>query len=296
MIKRGYFFLVVFTVFQSFFLSGQSRSGVLFDELKLLSRLETLSSDAYEGRKTGEAGSVKSRRFIISQFDTLGVKSLNTSFEQDFSFNIREKKYQGVNVLGTILGTDFPEKYIVISAHYDHLGIENDKIYNGADDNASGVCALFAFAEYFKKNPPKHSIILAAFDAEELGLQGAKFFIKNTTIPKKQIVLNINMDMIGRNIKNELYVVGARYTENLENIIKKFKNPTSIKLLQGHDGSDRRKQNWTMSSDHAPFHKEEIPFLYFGEEDHPDYHQETDDFENIDPVFYNKFLIYTLFR
>ena len=163
------------------------------------------------------------------------------------------------------------------------MGIRNGKIYNGADDDASGVSALISFAEYLVQNPPKHSVILAAFDAEELGLQGAKHFV--STIEKEKVLVNLNMDMISRSAKNELYVVGGRYNENLKKIIKEFENPTSSKLLEGHDGTDG-KQNWTMSSDHGPFHTVKIPFLYFGNEDHAAYHKPTDDFKDITPQFY----------
>ena len=200
-----------------------------------------------------------------------------------FTFKARNKTYNAVNALGVIKGSEYPDKFIVVSAHYDHLGIRNGKIYNGADDDASGVAALFSIAENLKENPPKYSVIFAAFDAEEIGLQGAKYFVK--TIEKENVLVNLNMDMISRSSKNELYVVGGRYNEELKSIINKFNNPTKTKLLQGHDGTDG-KQNWTMSSDHGPFHKLRIPFLYFGNEDHKAYHQPTDDFEDITPKFY----------
>ncbi len=263
--------------------SDISKKETSFDEPSLLKRLNELSSDKYEGRRTGEKGGILARDYIIDQFKVLEIPVT----EQSFEFEIKEKKYPhpGVNVLGKIEGTVNPEKYIVISAHYDHLGIKDNKIYNGADDDASGVCALFAFVEFFKKNPPKHSVILAAFDAEELGLQGAKHFVKEPPVNKEDIILNINMDMIGRNVNNELYVVGARYNEQLKGILNDFNHTIDIKLLEGHDGSDD-KQDWTYASDHGPFHKAKIPFLYFGEEDHPDYHKHTDDFHKIDPIFY----------
>ncbi len=93
------------------------------------------------------------------------------------------------------------------------------------------------------------------------------------------------MDMISRSVKDELYVVGTRYNEGLKAIITKFKNPTSTKILIGHDGTDG-KQDWTYASDHDPFHRAKIPFLYFGDEDHPGYHHPSDDFKNITPKFY----------
>lgn len=255
-----------------------------FDEDALLEHLQKLSSDEFEGRKTGEKGNEKGRKYIISQFEKLKVKPLGTNFEHEFNFSRRDVTYIGKNVLAKFEGTKFPDSYIVISAHHDHLGISKDgKIYNGADDDASGISALFAFAEYLSKNSPKHSVILAAFDAEEMGLQGSKYFVEKTK--NLDIKVNINMDMISRSKKDELYVVGTRYNENLQDVISKFQNPTTTKLSQGHDGSDG-KQDWTYSSDHGPFHRSKIPFLYFGNEDHPAYHKITDDFDDITPEFY----------
>ena len=241
-----------------------------FNSKKLLERLEILSSDKFEGRKTGQKGNDSARTYIIQQFKNLNVAGLDGKYEYPFSFKSRQGQFNATNILAEIKGSEFPDKYIVVSAHYDHLGVSGDKIYNGADDDASGVAALFSFAEFFAKNPPKHSVILAAFDAEELGLQGAKYFVE--TFDKSKIVVNLNMDMISRSAKDELYVVGARYDKPLKKIITNFKNPTSSQLLEGHDGSDG-KEDWTMASDHGPFHKAKIPFLYFGNEDHPAYHQ-----------------------
>lgn len=254
-----------------------------FDTSKLLERLETLSSDTFEGRRTGEKGNDLARAYIIKQFQSINAKGLNGKYEYPFSFESLGDTINAKNILVEIKGTEFPDKFIVISAHHDHLGIRDGKIYNGADDDASGVAALLSFAEYITKNPPKHSVILAAFDAEEMGLQGAKDFVK--TFDASKVVVNLNMDMISRSSENELYVVGARYNDQLKAIITAFENPTESKFLEGHDGTDG-KDDWTMASDHGPFHKAGIPFLYFGNEDHADYHRPEDDFKDITPKFY----------
>lgn len=262
----------------------ETKQCTLFDEIELLKHVKSLSSQAFEGRRTGTKGAVKARKYIINQFHALQVKPLGKSFEEPFFF-VKKKNYEGVNVLGLVEGTKFPKKYIVISAHYDHEGIKNGKIYHGADDNASGLSALFAFAEYFKKNPPQHSVILAAFDSEELGLQGSKYFVKNTKIPLEDILINLNMDMISRSDKNELYVAGTSENKKLKYLMSNFNYSCNIKLLTGHDGYDGL-DNWTYASDHANFHKQGVPFLYFGVEDHKDYHEPSDTFENIHPEFY----------
>lgn len=260
-------------------------SGQLFDQNSLLQHIKILSSDVFEGRRTGTRGGIKAKQYIINEFQKLNVLPLNKSYEQLFSFSEGGKTYQAVNVLGLIKGTEQPNKYIVVSAHYDHEGIKNGEIYNGADDDASGVSALFSFAEYFKNNPPKHSVVLAAFDGEELGLQGSKYYVNHPIISLKSIMVDLNMDMISRSDKNELFAVGTRFNTALKYVISNFKQSENLKLIAGHDGEDGL-ENWTFSSDQGSFHKKRIPFLYFGVDDHEDYHMPTDDFERIHPKFY----------
>jgi Zn-dependent M28 family amino/carboxypeptidase len=274
--------------------TGQSLQEVevksqLFDADALLERVRFLSIDSLEGRRTGEKGGLIARDYVVSQFKKNGISPLLSVYTQPFSFEGRrdKKTYEGANVLGLIKGTEHPEKYIVISAHYDHVGVNNGEIYNGADDDASGTSAIIAIAEYLQNNPPKHSVIIAAFDAEEMGLRGAAHFLEANTIPKEQIALDINLDMVGRNDNNELYVVGTNLYKQLQPAITDLELPENFKLSVGHDGLDG-KDNWVSSSDHGPFHRQEIPFLYFGVEDHKDYHKPTDDFEFIQPEFYAK--------
>lgn len=250
-----------------------------FSKENLLKHIKELSSDAYEGRETGTAGGIKAKNYIIATFEKLGVKPLGNMFVQPFPMPEHKKIKKGVNVIGYIKGSEKPNSYIVISAHYDHEGIKNGKIYNGADDDASGISALFAFAKYFQKHPPKHSVILAAFDAEEKGLVGSFFYVENPMVKKEQLKLNINMDMVSRSEKKELYVVGPQYYKHLTPIVENTKTSGNIQLKIGH-------KEWTYASDHAGFHKAKIPFIYFGVEDHKDYHKPTDDFKNIHPEFY----------
>ncbi|MFT5890245.1 MAG: Zn-dependent M28 family amino/carboxypeptidase [Dokdonia sp.] len=254
-----------------------------FDETQLLERLKTLSSDTFEGRRTGEKGSLLARAYIIETFKELGVASFGNTYEHAFKFESREKEFDAANVLAQVKGTEFPDTYIVVSAHYDHLGVQEGTIYNGTDDDASGIAALFAFAEYLTKNPSKHTVVLAAFDGEELGLKGAYYFVDK--MKNASILVNLNMDMISRSAKDELYVVGTPHNKALKAIIDDFENPTSSKLLIGHDGNDDQ-EDWTAASDHGAFYKAKIPFLYFGNEDHAGYHNPSDDFENITPAFY----------
>ena len=279
--------ILIFLLFSTnnLFCQTQDLSEFQFDTKQLLQHVKTLASDTFEGRRTGTNGAKKAKDYIVNELKILQIKPLVTNFEQPFEFSSRRKNYNGINILGLIEGTEKAENYIVISAHYDHEGIKNGKIYNGADDDASGVSALLAFAEYFQKTPPKHSVILAFFDAEELGLKGSKYYVDNPVIPIESIKLNINLDMVSRSNKNELYITGARDNKAFEAIILNQKSSDEFKFLMGHDGRDG-KQNWTYSSDHGSFFRKGIPFLYFGVEDHKDYHKPTDDYENIHQEFY----------
>jgi Zn-dependent M28 family amino/carboxypeptidase len=276
-----------------FFLAFIHAHGQSIISKTLLENIEYLSGDELKGRKTGSEGNAEARAFILSEFKNIGLETHYTDFQQEFSFdNRRESKtYEdAVNIVGFVAGSE-SEKLIVITAHYDHVGVgrpnaEGDSIYNGADDNASGTAALIELAKYFKKNRPRHSMMFAALDGEEMGLQGARALIKDFPFPLEQIVLNINMDMISRNENGELYASGTSYNPILKTILESTAEGSSPKLLFGHDEPNTGRDNWTQSSDHGPFFSANIPHIYFGVEDHPDYHKPSDSFQNIDQEFY----------
>ncbi|WP_439127940.1 M20/M25/M40 family metallo-hydrolase [Polaribacter sp.] len=286
------------------FLSCTNSKKISIDEKMLLESIQLLASDSLEGRGFSKPGNYKAQQFIANQFEKIGLEKVeNNKFIQKFPytfsgkrrqrmfpienakedfFNISDTIVYGGNVIGKISGKT--NKTIVISGHLDHLGIKNGKIYNGADDDASGTAALFAIAAYFKKHKTKHTLIFAAVDAEEIGSLGADYWLKNYP-NKKDIVLNVNMDMIAHNDNNELYACGTYHYPQLKAPLQDL--TSSINLLFGHDNpKDKSKDDWTFSSDHRIFHKEKIPFIYFGVEDHKDYHKPTDTFENINPKFY----------
>jgi Zn-dependent M28 family amino/carboxypeptidase len=278
------FFVFFFVSIHVFCYSQQ-----LFNEQALIDNLKYLSSDALEGRKTETKGSADARVFIQSQFKKLKLQAFGKDFGLPFEFETKSgAKVKGVNLAGWIKGTSKPDQYIVISAHYDHEGVKNEKIYNGTDDNASGTCALFAIAEYFNEHKPQHNIIIVAFDAEEMGLQGAKAFVRNSPVAIEKIIADINMDMVARADNNELVACGTYYYPQLKPLIEKIGNPEKVKIVYGHDDPEQFKgqDNWTFSSDHGPFHTAKVPFVYFGVADHKDYHEPTDDFENVNTTTY----------
>ncbi|MBX2901127.1 MAG: M28 family peptidase [Cyclobacteriaceae bacterium] len=263
-----------------------SQAQDLVSESELLANLKVLSSDSLQGRRTGTPGNAAARAFIKNKFLQHKLQPLGNSYELPFEFETRNKeKVSGVNVAGLIKGRT--DSYLVISAHYDHLGVRNEKIYNGTDDNASGTSALLAVAAYFSKHPPEHNLILVAFDAEEMGLQGARAFVANPPVALEKIVVNINMDMVARADKGELVACGTFFYPQLKPFLVGAATE-KVKLVLGHDDPDvyKGQDNWVNSSDHGPFHRAKIPFIYFGVEDHKDYHQPTDDFELVDPKIY----------
>lgn len=259
----------------------------IINSVQLLRDIETLSADAMQGRGIGAPGGAKAREYVLQRFQEAGIKPFKDSYLQPFEFTNRAgKKFNGVNVVGFVEGKKNKDKYIVVTAHYDHVGVQKGEIYNGADDNASGTSALFALAEYFKKNKPHHTIIFAAFDAEESGLRGARAFVEKPPVAKESLILNLNMDMISRNDKNELYAVGTYSYPQLKPTLETVAKTARIKLLLGHDRPEQGSDDWTNQSDQGAFHAAKIPFIYFGVEDHKDYHKPTDDFQNIQPEFY----------
>jgi Zn-dependent M28 family amino/carboxypeptidase len=261
----------------------------IIDAAQLLDDLKTLSSDEMQGRQFGKPSGVKARDFVEKKFKDLGLQSFENSYLQPFEITTRSgDKITGANVSGFIKGTKTPEKYIIITAHYDHLGVRNGEVFNGADDNASGVSAMFAMAKYFVKNKPNNSIIFVAFDGEESGLWGAKKFVEKLPVKKESILVNINMDMISHNDVNELYACGTRHYPNLKLLMESIakSKETKVKLILGHDQPNPPEDDWTNQSDHFAFHLAKIPFIYFGVEDHKDYHKASDEFANINQKFY----------
>lgn len=255
---------------------------------QLISDIQYLSSDELEGRKPMSEGNIKAQNFIKERFEKLGLSSQYDDFTQTFSFTNRRdgKTYdKASNIVGFVPGSE-SDKIIVVMGHYDHIGRNGDDIFNGADDNASGTVAMMALAEYFSKNRPKHSMMFVALDAEEMGMQGARALVADFPFLIDQVKLNINMDMVSRNDQNELYAVGTHHYPFLKPSLERASVGSSPKLMFGHDVPGSGRDDWTNASDHAQFHQKKVPFIYFGVEDHDDYHTPRDTFENIQPEFF----------
>ena len=216
------------------------------------------------------------------------MKPCGKNFIEEFKIKDRngnEKK--GQNIVACQAGQEAKTDYLVVSAHYDHLGTQNQKIYFGADDNASGVAGVLAVASYFQTERPRNNIAYVFFDGEEIGLRGAQAFVKQQTLANDSIVANINFDMIARGDKNELFASGTHQTPSFKSSLIGLDGTSGIKLKFDHDKPEQGQNDWTNQSDHFAFFNAGIPHIYFGVEDHADYHKPSDTVDKVNPVFFN---------
>jgi len=273
------------------------------DRAQLMQDLRALADPALEGRLTGAPGGLKARAWVEAQFAALGVRPAGvTGYRQPFAFTHKSIKgfflpgrpfqttyRDAANVIGRIDGTTADARTLVVSAHYDHVGTHDGTIYPGADDNASGVAVLLAVARQLRAVAPRHPVLLVAFDAEELGLRGAEALVGSPLLAVSRVALNINLDMVSRNDANEIFAAGTSYTPALAPIITQVQQRSAVKILLGHDRPIARAgsvDDWTNQSDHGVFHRAGVPFLYFGVEDHDDYHRPGDTADKVNPQFF----------
>jgi Zn-dependent M28 family amino/carboxypeptidase len=264
--------------------------------------MQVLASDRFEGRATDSTGGAMAAQLVASRFSGLGLRPFGTRFEEPFSFTHRSIRAlwrrdrpfvktftRARNVVGHVPGTAAPPRFIVVSAHFDHLGVIDGCIYHGADDNASGTAALLAIAAYVRAHPLQHSIVFAAFDAEELGRRGSQAFVAHLPFPRERLSLDINIDMIGRADDGRLFVAGLQQTPALGPIVEQAARLSVVPVHVGHDRPMYLTGligDWTHLSDQGSFYDAGVPFLYFGVEDHADMHRSTDTADRIDRSFY----------
>ncbi|MEI6901043.1 MAG: M20/M25/M40 family metallo-hydrolase, partial [Bacteroidota bacterium] len=200
------------------------------------------------------------------------------------------KREKTENVIGMIEGKDpiLKKEYIVIGAHYDHLGFggtgsgsrmpDTVAVHNGADDNASGTAMVMELAGYFagKKPDLKRSIIFIAFSGEEMGLLGSKYFVDHPVVDMKSIKAMFNFDMVGRfdKEKNAISVSGTGTSAEGDSLLKIYEKGLAFSVTHSPDGYG--------PSDHASFYASNIPVFYFSTGAHTDYHTPFDDADRID--------------
>jgi hypothetical protein len=239
-----------------------------------------LASDSLEGR--GFGSNQEARDYIVDEFKKAGLQPINSSYIDSFTARVSIVRVEGKNVVGIIPGNDpeLKDEYIVIGAHYDHLGyeIEDDKkvVYNGADDNASGTAAIIEIAKELVKNQSqlKRSVIIVAFDGEETGLHGSTQFLKNNVVDIKDIKLMFSLDMVGMYSENngvDLHGVGS--LENFDLILEKVKQ--DVKITNKSKSIENR-------TDTQPFGKEGIPAIHVYTGSKSPYHKPEDDSDLLD--------------
>ena len=268
-------------------------NSITADELK--THLYIVASDEMEGRETGSAGQKRAGEYMIKQYKKEGLSFPKgaTSFYQAvpaafLNKSGREKLNDSENIWAYIEGSEKPNEVLVISAHYDHVGVKNGNVYNGADDDGSGTVALLEIAQAFQKakkegHGPKRSILFLHVTGEEHGLLGSKYYSENPLFPVANTITDINIDMIGRRDKehaetnNYVYLIGAdRLSSDLHTICMEA-NDKYIKMdldLKYNDPKD--PNHFYERSDHYNFAKFGIPSVFLFNGVHADYHQKSD--------------------
>lgn len=233
-------------------------------------------------------GSVDAFRERVYRADTvksLVIESLPGVFADGaLAFEVKERT-SVPNVVGIIRGRRHPEQYVLIGAHYDHVGViaapnSRDSIYNGADDNASGTAGLLLIARALGqwRRPPERSIVLVAFSGEEKGLIGSQAFVKSSPLPLQNCLAMLNLDMIGRNHPDSLSI-GVR-EEWLRKLVEQENQRLKSPFLLG-----REAEEFFGRSDHAVFAARGIPAVFFFTGLHEDYHRPSD---HADKINYDK--------
>ena len=278
--------VLLFLVFNVICINVFSQSEITETELK--EHIVFLTSEKNAGRYPGGKQNKRVVKYLKKAFKEIGLKSFSNAYKQPFKASLRVEKEIGEkptastwNVVGYIEGNDpvLKNEYIVLGAHYDHLGLggpssKSDKkntIHYGADDNASGTSALLEIAEKIasQKQQLKRSVLFIAFGAEEQGLLGSKYFVENPLIPLSNIKLMINMDMVGRmNDKKHVYMGGAGTFPDGVNFMKTLGKSLSLNPIV-HAGS-------IGGSDHVSFYKKGISVLGMHTGGHPQYHTPED--------------------
>jgi len=295
-----------------------SQDNIKFAEtiniIDLEKHLTILASDSMEGRETGKKGQKMAADYIMNHFKSIGIppykgKKYYQKFRvksgrhmckcDDCDVNFVKKLFgkrkwiKGENVLGYIEGTDLKDELIIITAHYDHLGIHDSLVFNGADDDGSGTVAILEIAEAFmlaKKagNGPRRSVLIMPVSGEEKGLLGSKYYTDHPIYPLENTVANLNIDMIGRlddwhKTGDYVYLIGADMLSQELHDISEMVNKEYIGLdLDYTFNAEDDPNRYYYRSDHYNFAKNNIPVIFYFNGVHEDYHKITDTVDKID--------------
>jgi hypothetical protein len=268
---------------------------------ELQTYLTVVASDEMEGRETGSPGQKKAGNYLIEQYQKNGIsfpKGAKDYYQKVPAAYLNAKYNENLpdseNIWAFIEGTEHPEEIVVVSAHYDHIGVKKGLVYNGADDDGSGTVGLLEIAQAFQiaKNEgygSKRSILILHVTGEEHGLHGSRFYSENPLFPLKNTVADVNIDMIGRrddfhkDTNDYVYLIGSDYlSSDLYNICEDV-NKNYIKTTIDYKYNDRKDPNrFYYRSDHYNFAKNGIPSVFIFNGTHADYHQASDEVDKIE--------------
>jgi Zn-dependent M28 family amino/carboxypeptidase len=264
------------------------KKEIVIDSNMVRKHLYTLAADDMEGRKSGTAGIEKAAVYIENEFKKIGLSTFGDleNYRQTFTFKNRRTKEDitSSNIIGVLEGSSKKDEYVIISAHYDHLGMkmsgDGDLIYNGANDDASGVTGVLALAAYFKEIGHERTLVFAAFTAEEMGLMGSTHFGKG--IDATKFVAGINLEMIGKTPSfgpNTAWLTGFERSD-FGTIIQQNLVGSGYQLFP----DPYKKFNLFFRSDNASLARLGVPSHTFSTtpiDVDPDYHQLSDEAETL---------------
>jgi aminopeptidase YwaD len=273
---------------------GTRSTATHADSTVIRQDIEFLASDRLEGRLAGTPGNDSAAAYLARRYRSLGLTELVPGYLQPFNALSAQDAHVGrtaprptQNVVALLSGRDpaLRGEYVVIGAHFDHLGRETtfaqdpeagDAIRNGADDNASGTAAVLDLARMLAADPPRRSVIFVNFSAEELGVLGSSWFVNHPPVPLGRIVAMINFDMVGRLRNDKLIVFGTSTATELKGILDSANAAAGTAVFRISGGGDGYGP-----SDQSSFYAKDIPVLHFFTDLHEDYHRATDDADKI---------------
>ena len=301
MIKKIFLLVVISFLTINFSYSFQTSKAKKFaksiTEKELKEHLYIYASDEFEGRDTGEPGQKKAVEYLRNYYKSIGVEpgDLEGDYFQEMTLTMRGRRGQKPktveteNVVAIIKGSEKPDEYVVITAHLDHVGVDDTGIYNGADDDGSGTVALLEIAEAFKKaadkgKGPKRSIVFLHVTGEEKGLLGSAYYADNPIYPLENTVVNLNVDMIGRidpsrreKNRDYIYLIGSDHDSVDLHKLSEQTNAESVNMTLDYRFNDKNDPNrFYYRSDHYNFAKNGIPIIFYFTGTHADYHKITD--------------------
>jgi aminopeptidase YwaD len=254
------------------------------DSLSIRHDIEYLASPRLAGRLTGTPGNDSAAAYLARRYASFGLEATSPGFIQKFVARPPAHSGQSIslpsqNVVALLPGRDpkLKNEYVVIGAHFDHLGTSTEGALDpdargavrlGADDNASGTAAVVELARIFSRSPARRSIIFANFTGEEEGLLGSAYFVEHMPVAIDSVVAMLNFDMVGRMRGDKLIAFGAATATEFPAILERANAATQLKLTAQGDGFG--------PSDHSSFYAKNIPVLHFFTDSHEDYHKASD--------------------